>query len=454
LNRYDVIVIGAGTGGATAARILASSGFEVCLIDQKNKKKIGEKICGDAIGEHHFKNVGLEHPKGEELERHISGLKIFSPDLKNAFFLVGEGLPGFIINRYLFGQRLLNNALNAGANLFPSTRVLEPIIKNGFVKGVIAKDLKKGLKTEIKAKITIDASGVSAIIRKQLPPELGISLKVNREDFEVCYREIRELKGIIEESDLCKIYINMQASPGGYYWIFPKKEKVVNVGLGVAGYKGFPNPKKQLYEHVISKPIFKDSRIIHEGGGIVPARRPIDSFVGNGIVIVGDAACMVNPIHGGGIGPSMLGGIKAGEGIIDALEKGKPDQTHLWQINLNYMKTYGIKQACLDVFRLFLQGLTNEDLNYGLKYKLIREEDLLKASLNGNVHLNVSDATKRVFRGLGRISFLKKLYDMAKLSKNVRMLYTKYPDSPEGMFEWKLQVQNLFKEAKKNFVSQ
>ena len=77
---YDAIVVGAGTAGCMAAKILASEGYDVCLIDRKDRRQIGDKVCGDAIGKHHFDNLGLPYPSGDEKEGDITGVKIYSPD--------------------------------------------------------------------------------------------------------------------------------------------------------------------------------------------------------------------------------------------------------------------------------------------------------------------------------------------------------------------------------------
>jgi len=448
LDKYDVIVVGAGTGGCMAAKVLASKGLDVCLIDRKDRRSIGDKVCGDAIGKYHFDDLGLPYPSGKEKEREISGIKIYSPDRESVFYVSGHGMTGFMINRYLFGQRLLKYALDAGAVLRDNLHVSGPIIKDGYVRGVSATDLKTGVKIKLSGKVTVDASGVSAILRRKLPPEIGIDIEVSGRDKVVCYREIRQLNREMDEPDFCEIYLDLNVAPGGYYWIFPKNDMQVNVGLGVASIPNHPNPKSQLYKHVLSSPLFDSSSVIHGGGGIVPTRRPLDSLVGNGIVVVGDAGCQVNPIHGGGIGSSMLGGKISGEVIADALENGDPSLESLWPINVRFMEEYGMKQAGLDVFRIFLQGLTNEDLSYGMKYKLITEEDLLKASLGEDVHLNIGEATRRIFSGLGRLSFLRSLYRMAKTVKEAKNLYRRYPTSPDEFPRWKEEVENFFNEAR------
>ncbi|MBS7649486.1 FAD-dependent oxidoreductase, partial [Candidatus Bathyarchaeota archaeon] len=78
MERIDVIVVGAGTGGCIAAKTVAKAGLSVCLIDCKDAKSIGDKVCGDAIGRHHFNNLGLAYPSGDELERVIMGIKVYS----------------------------------------------------------------------------------------------------------------------------------------------------------------------------------------------------------------------------------------------------------------------------------------------------------------------------------------------------------------------------------------
>lgn len=444
MKKFDVIVVGAGTAGCIAAKTAAKAGLSVCLIDYKDANSIGDKVCGDAIGKHHFDNLGLAYPKGDELERTIAGIEVYSPDTETVFKLSGEGLYGFIVNRHAFGQRLLKESIDAGAVLLDSTQVLEPIIGNGFVRGVIARCRRTDMKEEIRGSVTIDASGHSAVIRRKLPPEMGIETTIDRRDEVICYREIRILESEIEEPNFCKIYLDQNIAPGGYYWIFPKKENRVNVGLGVIAIDDFPNPRDQLYKFVLNRRIFRNSILVHGGGGIVPTRRPLDTFVSNGIIIIGDAACNVNPIHGGGIGPSMMAGRIAGEVISEALMMGEPTVEHLWPINVRYMKTYGAKQAGLDVFRLFLQSLSNDDINYGMRYRIIKEDDVLKAGLEGEIRLNITDVTRRIFIGLGRISFLRKLYKVVKMSRAIKKIYEEYPQSPKDMPEWRSKVESIF----------
>ncbi len=450
MEKYDVIVVGAGTAGCLTAKTSAKAGLKVCLLDSKQREKIGEKVCGDAVGKHHFDELSLAIPKGEELRNRIKGIRIHSPDTKTVFEVTNERFYGFILNRHAFGQRLLNEAVDAGAILKDSTIVTEPVVYQNFVRGVKTKDQKTNDKVELKSNVVIEASGFSAVLRKKLPPEIGVDSEVQNEDVEGCYREIRVLSETEGDLEFCDIYLDQTITPGGYYWVFPQGEKRVNVGLGVSMTPGFPNPKERLYKDVISKPLFQGSRILTGGAWCVPTRRPLNCMTGNGLILVGDAACQVNPIHGGGIGSSMMGGKIAGETITNALEKGNVSREGLWNYNAKYMRAYGAKQAGLDIFRLFLlKSVGNTEINYGMKYHLITQDDVLAASMGEDLHLNISEKTRRAFRGFGQLSMLIRLRDAAKLLKEVKAHYLNFPASPEEFPAWQNRVNKLFEEAHK-----
>jgi geranylgeranyl reductase family protein len=448
LQKHDVIIVGAGTAGCLAAKTTAAAGLKVCIIELKKKEEIGEKICGDALGEHHLKTLGLEKPQTGELEKRIEGIKIYSPDQNTVFTVEHEDFVGHLLNRRLFGQWLLRKAINEGAELMDQTQCLKPTIEKGFATGVIAKNLKTGNNIQLTSNILLDASGFMAVIRRKLPASFGIENEVANEDVEACYREIRQLKQESADSKYCKIYLNQKVTPGGYTWIFPKNGARVNTGLGICMKDKFPNPKKQFYTHILTKPLFEGSLLLKGGAWYDPTRRPLDNMVGNGVAILGDAACLVNPIHGGGIGPSMLSGYLAGNATIEALEKGDNTQESLWPYNLKYNEKYGEKQAGLDIFRMLLLTSRDEDLNYGMNTHLLTEEDVLKAGMGDDFHLNITETAKRVFKGLKRVRFLNKLRLTVNTMREVKAHYKKYPQSPEGYENWQKRTLTLFKQAR------
>src|SRR4030067_3485783 len=148
----------------------------------------------------------------------------------------------------------------------------------------------------------------------------------------------------------------------------------------------------------------------------------------------------------------MLSGSQAEKTIAEALEKGEPTQESLWSFNKLYMDSYGKKQASLDIFRMLLIASSDADLNYGMNCKLITEDDVLKAAMGDEFHLNITETAKRVFRGRKRIGFLKKLKLTVKMMREVRAHYDVYPDSPKKFEAWRLQTVNLVEGAKSKLV--
>ncbi len=451
MEKFDAVVVGAGTAGCLAAKTLAEAGLKVCLVEKKKKEEVGEKICGDALGEHHLKTLGLEKPQGGELEKRIEGIRIFSPDGNTVFTIAHEDFVGHMLNRQLFGQWLLGKALDSGASLMDSTWFLELLLEKGFVAGISTKN-RKGETMQLRSKVVVDASGFNGVVRHRLPAEMGIDREIANEDVEACYREIRQLKQESENTKYCDIYLNQKVTPGGYTWVFPKSGTNVNVGLGICMRGDFPNPKKQFYNHILTKPVFEGSVLLNGGAWFDPTRRPLDNMVGNGVIITGDAASLVNPIHGGGIGPSMLSGFYAGKTITAALEKGEPSQEMLWPYNKMYMKSYGKKQASLDIFRMLLIKSNDADLNYGMGCKLLTEDDVLKAGLGDDFHLNIGETARRVFRGIKRMRFLNKLRLTVKMMREVQAHYDTYPETPENFEQWRLKTINLIEQGRKTLV--
>jgi flavin-dependent dehydrogenase len=151
------------------------------------------------------------------------------------------------------------------------------------------------------------------------------------------------------------------------------------------------------------------------------------------------------------MGPSMMGGTIAGQTIVEAVENGDVSRRGLWQYNVKYMRVYGAKQAGLDIFRLFLlKSVGNEEINYGMKYKLITEEDVLKVSMGQSLRLNITEKTKRAFRGFGKFAMLRRLRDAANLLKKAKTIYENYPYSPEDFEDWRKKIHAIMETANKS----
>ncbi|MCP8317888.1 MAG: geranylgeranyl reductase family protein [archaeon] len=446
MQRYDIIIVGAGSAGCLTGITSAENGSKVLMLDCKDFKEIGKKICGDAIGAHHFKNVNLKNPPSNVIRSKIDAIVVCSPSGRHSYKVEGEG---YALNRYEFGRWLLDQALDKGVELKPNTKVISPIIEKERVIGVKALDNKTGEIQSFSCKVVIDASGWTGAIRRALPEFYGLVKEPEWGDVAICYREVRKLKSSINNPSSAKIYLDTRIAPGGYWWFFPQGEDLVNIGIGVQGGHG-NDPKSLFKENLSSLPILQDSKIIDAGGGVVPTRRSLHSIVAFGAIFAGDSGFTANPIHGGGIGSSMIAGRIAGRVAVESLSEDDSKKA-LWRANKEYVKAYGMKAAGLEIFKVFLQELSNDDLEFGMKKELITESDLTRLSY-GRGDLSIREKAVRVVRGMRRPSVLMHLATTSSYMRKVKKLYENYPDE-EDYEDWSKDVHNLFSDFKRKIKS-
>ncbi|MHA2398918.1 MAG: geranylgeranyl reductase family protein [Promethearchaeota archaeon] len=452
---FDVIVVGAGTGGAIASRFLAEYGLNVCLVDTKPKEQIGNKICGDAVGNEIFDLLKINHPKNEELSCHIKGAKLYSPNLKKCLTLIDPKQAGYIVNRLEFGQRLLNEALDAGITQFlDNTMALDVFYRRETVKGVKVK-LKNGEKTTLNAKLVIDASGFYSPLRKKLKSSL-IETNILKEDSILCYREIVKFPNKdqnVQDPEYITIILDQEKAPGGYIWYFPKDESSINIGLGAfMNYKGRVKEfyKKHVFQEYIKTTKFE---IISSGGGVVPVRRPLWSCVDKGIMLVGDSACQVNPLHGGGIDPSMRAGYYAANCAVTAIEKNKFSISELWDYNYKVMTNFGAEFAALDLLRIVLQRLSNDDLNFGLERDILSGEEILEISSKGGITFSVIDMAVKAIKGISRPNLLLDLNYLRIKMNEISKLYKNFPENFSLFSDWKEKVMGIYQNIYKMIIN-
>lgn len=473
METYDVIVAGAGMAGSLAAAVAAGRGLRTLLLDRNIESEVGKKtnwgwVCGDAVSAEHLKFVnskaGISFGK-PELETKVDSIFVLSPDLKYRYRFEGEG---YILDRPVFEHKLLEHAVASKAEYMPEFEVEGPIIENNFIAGVFGKDAKKAHR-EIRAKIVVDALGIATTLRRKLPHNPYVDREIDISDIELTGRYIYEFDQDHEDLNFFDkrnaiIHLNQVIAPGGYGWVFPEGDNIMNVGIGVQKQSleirnqrlGKKDTLHTLMdEYVRSNPVAKNLRLYNKnnngkGYWSVAVRRQLESLVFNGYMGAGDSMAMPNPISAGGIGPSMVAGVLAGENAVRAINNGDVSTTGLWRYNLDFNEAYGKKTAGLEVFRVYLQSLNNDVLNYGIRtFVTAKEAEQLSYGLVPE--LNLATKFRMVLKGASNVTAFSNLMYAVKKMKELNALYNKYPQSPDGFLEWRGAVESTMKDAKSRF---
>src|ERR687898_2269436 len=465
LPDYDIIIAGGGLAGmivATSAAYYSKQSLKILVIDRNSFLDLGKKtlngwICGDAVGKNSVdfmtSRIGISWG-WPEIEHPVKGVIAYSPDHKTGISFDGDG---YILNRRLLPQKQLNDAKKLGIELMENVALRSLLVDDNFVIGVEGEDLKTKKVIKKTAKLTIDCTGVTSVLRSNLPIKSYIQKKIDRDDLESTGRYIYNFKINGEDKtyfdpDYCIIHLDQKIAPGGYAWVFPKGTHKVNIGLGVQqrAFNSYnknqgssKNLKNLIDEYVKINPVISAPELPNTdedqgntwGTWQVSVRRQNDCMVCNGYMLVGDSAWMPKPLDAGGIGPAIIAATIAGKDAVEAIQAGDISEKGLWQYNKHFIDDYGYKTAGLEVFRRMLQGLTNEQIDYGMRH-FLSKMDIDKITQGEHPEFSTVDKLGMIIRGAMNKKLAEDLRYCASTNKVLTDHYRNYPDTPEGFPEW------------------
>jgi digeranylgeranylglycerophospholipid reductase len=310
----DILVIGAGPAGSRAAKTAALNGAEVLLIDKKSE--IGTpKRCAEGVSKEGLKSLGID-PNPRWITKELSGVRMVSPNGTDVVLDEDKvKLPeaGYILERKIFDKFMAMDAARAGAQIMVKTLATQ-MKRDGDRVLVLVEHMEHTF--EIQAKIIIAADGPESRVGRWA----GLKTGVKPKNMESCAQF--EMVGVeMEEPDCIEFHFGSVA-PGGYAWIFPKGDDVANVGLGILN----TLTEKTAYEHLLDFvdkcPSTQKAQPVELNIGGDPVGGLIKDLVTDNVLVVGDAAGMVNPLTGGGIASGMTGGRIAGEVAAKAINYG------------------------------------------------------------------------------------------------------------------------------------
>ncbi|MEM4252100.1 MAG: NAD(P)/FAD-dependent oxidoreductase [Candidatus Nitrosotenuis sp.] len=458
---------------AQSAAHYSNQRISILVIDRNppillGRKSINGWVCGDAVSKEAVDYMGtrIKSVWGKpEIEHRVKGVMALSPDRETAIPFDGDG---YLLNRQQLPQSQYREALKRGINVDFEINLTGLVYEGNQVVGVEGLDKKTNQPYRKTAKVVIDATGVTSMLRNGIRNTTKMEKKIDRTDLESTGRHIMYFdKGEEDltefDPDYCLIHLDQDIAPGGYGWVFPKGPNKVNIGLGVEKTL-LDKRNKRLGKHddvtglinqyvarnrAIRNPrLSTDPEDAHNATGNfqVSVRRQNDCMVANGFMLVGDSAWMPKPLDAGGIGPALIAGTIIGKNVVDAIESGDVTEKGLWQYNVDYVREYGYKTAGLEVFRRLLQMLTNEQINYGMKH-FLGNMDVEAISRGEHPDFSMIGKMGMIIRG----ALNKKLADgLRYTTQQNRWLtehYRNYPKSPEGFEEWSKKLQKVMQES-------
>lgn len=313
---------------------MARAGLDVLLVEKDRFPR--DKICGDAIS---GKSVDILRELGM-LDKMVAGKSLGSWGITLSGPMGDEVTipftkdfnrpvaPGFVSTRLEFDQIVFSFAEESGATIWQDTSVVA-LVREG-TKVVGARVKRDGAEVEVSAPIVIGADGAYSVVVR----ELGID---QLDENHYCAGLRAYYDGVSGFTDQNNIEIHfVDESIPGYFWIFPLPDGRANVGLGMLSsvIKERDIKLKQLLDKLVDLPQFRDrfagaTRIGPVKGWGLPLGSKPRTMAGDGWMLVGDAASLIDPFTGEGIGNAIFSGWKAGEWAIQAKRTGKYDAAYL-----------------------------------------------------------------------------------------------------------------------------
>ena len=310
--KYDVLVIGAGPGGGSAALHAARAGLSTLIVEAD--PEVGTPVhCGECLSELAVENLNLQIPDHVKA-LDVKGIRVIFPDGTEK--LLTE--KGYVLEKHLFERWLCDEAIGKGAELRLGHRVTSmERIYNSENQFSYWKIDGKGEQFPLHCKSVIDASGVSGAASKLL--DMGTQIEVIA-GFQY---EILD----VENDGYLDFYIWPKYSPHGYVWMIPKEGGRANVGLVTTDKKGaikyLDSFIKDTYldgKPAVNPPWRKEGIKVRPFGGTIPISGPRSVTVGDGLILVGDAAGFTSPLFEGGSHLALWSGREAAKTIASLLE--------------------------------------------------------------------------------------------------------------------------------------
>jgi geranylgeranyl reductase family protein len=298
--RYDVVIAGGSVSGLLAAREIALKGISVLVVEEDMEIGTPEH-CGGLVSMNGIRNLGII-PTSNVLHNSVKNAEIFSPD-GSSFVLNAEKLGVIAIDRRAFDKQVARQARRNGADIWVKCSM------KSFKEDDSAVNVET-TNENVSCKLMIDARGCSSIMTKN---RNGILLSAQ---YEVYADWIRK--------DVVEVYFDQKHFPGFFSWIIPTgtdSAKVGVAGKAINAANALQSFLDGKGKHAVVRKIFAPIWVLG----------PLEHFVTNRIIAIGDAAGQTKPTTAGGIYTCGMAGMLAGRAIASALANDDLELLHEYE---------------------------------------------------------------------------------------------------------------------------
>ncbi len=346
MNDFDIIIVGGGPGGSTAAMMSARKGLKTMLVEKAKFPR--DKVCGDAISGKSI-NILRDLNLLDEIELipqlRANGVLFSSPkgesiNIRFRSKTPGEHLHGYVCQRMEFDNFLFEHARSEAQLCMDGFKITELLMDNNQVVGI--RGIPPGDKeaTDYRAKVVIGADGYKSFVARTL----GIYSYDSAHTL-VALRAYYH--NVSDMTDFIEIHYVKESLPG-YFWIFPLPNGLANVGIGMrhVDIKKHDIDLNQALENIMKSatfaPRFVGAELVDKiKGWNLPTGSIFRPNYADGALLVGDAAGLIDPFTGEGIGNAMLSAEIAVNVAAAAIAEGNTGRQRLSEYDSLLKKEIG-----------------------------------------------------------------------------------------------------------------